>query len=56
MRRVGEGDGVINVDTEVSTVILDAGVTQQDLHSPQIAGCPVDQRSFRSPHRVRALF
>ena len=56
LRAFRESDGVVNVYAEVANGILDVGVTQQDLHGPQVAGRLVDQRSFRSPHRVRAVF
>jgi hypothetical protein len=37
------GEGVIDLDTEVPDSAFDLGVTEQELHGPQIAGTPVDQ-------------
>ena len=31
-------------------------MTEQNLHGAKVAGCPVDQRSLRSTHRMRAVF
>jgi hypothetical protein len=40
------GQGVIDLDAEVSDGAFDLGVAEQKLHSPQVAGAPVDQGRF----------
>ena len=42
------GQGVIDLDAEVSDGALDLGVAEQKLHGPQIASAPVDQGGFGS--------
>jgi hypothetical protein len=40
------GQGVIDLDAEVSDGAFDLGVAEQKLHGPQVAGAPVDQGRF----------
>ena len=42
------GQGVIDLDAEVSDGAFDLGVAEQKLHGPQVAGAPVDQGGFGS--------
>jgi hypothetical protein len=37
------GEGIIDLDTEVPDSAFDLGVTEQELHGAQIAGTSVDQ-------------
>ena len=37
------GEGIIDLDTEVPDSAFDLGVTEQELHGSQIAGTSVDQ-------------
>ena len=50
-RALSKCDRVINVDAEVANGILDVGVTQRDLHSPQVARRFLDKRSLCTTHR-----
>jgi hypothetical protein len=40
------GQGVIDLDTEVSDGAFDLGVAEQELHGPQVTSAPVDQGRF----------
>jgi hypothetical protein len=40
------GQGVIDLDAEVSDGAFDLGVTEQELHRPQVTSAPVDQGRF----------
>jgi hypothetical protein len=40
------GQGVIDLDAEVSDGAFDLGVAEQKLHGPQVACAPVDQGGF----------
>ena len=40
------GQGVINLDAEVSDGAFDLGMAEQELHGPQVASAPVDQGRF----------
>jgi hypothetical protein len=40
------GQGVINLDAEVSGGAFDLGVAEQELHRPQVTSSPVDQGRF----------
>ena len=49
-----DGEGVIDLDTQVTDGALDPRVAEQELHRAQIAGTAVDQRRLRPAQRVRA--
>ena len=40
------GQGVIDLDAEVSDGAFDFGMAEQELHGPQVASAPVDQGRF----------
>jgi hypothetical protein len=40
------GQGVIDLDAEVSDGTFDFGVAEQELHGPQVTSAPVDQGRF----------
>jgi hypothetical protein len=40
------GQGVIDLDAEVSDGAFDLGMAEQELHGPQVASAPVDQGRF----------
>jgi hypothetical protein len=42
-------EGIIDLDAEKSDRTLDLRETQQELHGPQVAGAPVDQRCLGPP-------
>ena len=44
-------EGVVDLDAQVPHCRLQLGVAEQQLHSAQVLGAPVDQRRFRSTHR-----
>src|SRR5690242_5572427 len=44
---------VIDLNAEVANRTFDLGVTEQELHRPQIAGAPMDQGRLRAPQRMR---
>ena len=46
---LGDGQSVIDLDTEIANRALDLGVTEQQLDGPQIAGAAIDQRSLGPP-------
>lgn len=52
---LGEGERVLDVHPEIAHRALDLGVTQEQLHRPQIAGCLVDDRRLGPGKRVRAI-
>jgi hypothetical protein len=45
---LGNGEGVVNLDTEVSDGAFYLRVPEEELNRPQIAGAPVYQSCFRS--------
>ena len=47
-------EGIIHLYAKVSDGAFDLGMAEQELHSPQIASSPVDQRRLCSPKRMRA--
>jgi hypothetical protein len=49
---LGNGQGIVYLDTKIANRALDLPVTQKQLDGTQIAGAPVDQRSFGSAERV----
>jgi len=46
---LGDGQSVIDLDTEIANRALDLGVTEQQLDGPQIAGAAIDQRGLGPP-------
>jgi hypothetical protein len=46
------GQGVIDLDAEVSDGAFDFGMAEQKLHGPQVAGAPVDQGRFGPSERM----
>ena len=52
----GDGQGVINIDTEVADGALDLRVSEKQLHRAQITCFPVDERCFRPSQRMGAKF
>src|SRR5262245_31532916 len=49
-----DGEGVVDLDTEVPHRTLDFGVAKQELYGAQVARPAIDQRRLRAPERVRA--
>src|SRR5215471_5467677 len=49
-----DGEGVVDLNTEVPHRALDLGVAKQELYRPQVARPAIDQRRLRAPERVRA--
>lgn len=45
---LGEGEGILHVDSKVADRILDLAVAEQDLDGAKVAGGPVDYRCLRS--------
>ena len=45
--------GVIDLDAEIPDRAFDLGMPEQKLDGPEITGAPIDQRSLRTPERVR---
>ena len=46
---LGDGQSVIDLDTEIANRALDLGVTEQQLDGPQIADAAIDQRGLGPP-------
>ena len=46
---LGDGQSVIDLDTEIANRALDLGVTEQQLDGPQIASAAIDQRGLGPP-------
>src|SRR5262249_18219621 len=51
---LSDGEGVVDLDTEVPHRTLDLGVAEQDAYRAQVARPAIDQRRLRAPERVRA--
>jgi hypothetical protein len=49
-RLLGDFEGIINLDAQVSHRRLKLGVTEQQLHGTQILGAPIDQRRLGPSH------
>src|SRR5262249_39085281 len=49
-----DGEGVVDLDTEVPHRTLDFGVAKQELYGAQVARPAIDQGRLRAPERVRA--
>jgi hypothetical protein len=47
--------GVVNLNPEIPYGTFQFGVTEKQLHCPQILGSPIDQRCFRARQRVSAV-
>jgi hypothetical protein len=43
---LGDRQGVVNLDPEITDRALDLGVTEQQLNGPEVAGPAIDQGSF----------
>ena len=43
---LGDRQGVVNLDAEITHCALDLGVTKQQLHRSEVAGPAIDQGSF----------
>ena len=56
LRPLREGQGVLDVDTEIPNGVLDLGMAEKDLHGAQVAGCLVDDRCLGPPQRMRTIF
>lgn len=52
---LGDGEGVVHLDTETAHRALDLGVSQEDLRGPQVTRLALDQRRLGPLHRVRAV-
>lgn len=50
-----KGQGILDIDTEVTHRAFDLGMTKQDLNSAKVAGRAVYDRSLRPPQRMRAV-
>jgi hypothetical protein len=48
-----DGKGIIDLYAEVPHRAFDLGVTEQDLHSSQVAGAPIYKAGLGSAKRVR---
>jgi hypothetical protein len=55
LRLLGELQGVVDFDPEVSDRALQVGVPKEALNGPKIAGSPIDQRRFGAPQRMGAI-
>jgi len=47
-------EGIIDLDAEVSDGAFDFGVTEQELHGPQVLGSTINKCRLRSPQRMGA--
>src|ERR1700730_6422712 len=45
--------GVIDLNAEIPDRAFDLGMPEQELDGPEIASAPIDQRSLRTPQRMR---
>jgi hypothetical protein len=54
-RVLGDLEGVIDLDTEVSHGRLELGVPEEQLNGPQVLRAPVDQYCLGPAHRVRPV-
>ena len=52
---LGDLQGVVDLDPEVSDRALQLGVPKEELNRPEISGPPVDQRGFGAPQRMGAV-
>lgn len=55
-RLLGDFEGVINLDAQVFHGRLKLGVTEQQLHSTQVLGAPIDQCRLGPSHGMRPIF
>lgn len=53
---LGDFEGVINFDTQVSDRGLQLGEAEQRLHGSEVLGAPIDQSCLVPSHRVRPVF
>jgi hypothetical protein len=51
---LGNGKGIVCLDTQIPNGALDLPMTEKQLHRSQITRAAVDQRRFGSAKRVRA--
>lgn len=49
LRLLGDLQGVIHLNAEVSHGRLQLGVSEQQLHRPKVLGAPIDQRRLGAP-------
>ena len=49
---LGNDQSIVHFDAQVSYGAFDFGMPEQKLDGPEIAGAPIDQRSFRASQRV----
>ena len=52
---LGQEQGIINFNAEVSDRALELGMAQQQLTGTKVAGSLVDQRNFCPPQAVRSV-
>lgn len=50
-----ERQRIFDIDTEIAHRAFDLGVAKQDLDSPKVASCLLDDGSFRPARRMRAV-
>ena len=53
---LGYGEGIIDIDAQVSNGALDLGVAEQELNGSKVPGSSVDHGRLGPPERVRAEF
>jgi len=52
---LGNFQGVIDLDAEISNGAFQLGMAKQELNGPQVLRALVDQRRFGSPHGMRPI-
>ena len=55
-RLLGDFEGVIDLDAQVSHGRLQLGVPEQKLHGSEVLGASIDQRRLGPAHGMRAIF
>jgi hypothetical protein len=55
LRLLGDLEGVIDFDAEIPNRAFELGMPEQELDCTEIFGAPVNQRRFRSAHRVSPI-
>jgi hypothetical protein len=55
LRLLGDLQGVVGLDSQVSDGAFELGVPKEELNGPEIPGPPVDQRGVGAPQRMGAV-
>src|SRR3990167_2602857 len=55
LRLLGDFEGVIDLDAQISHCRFELGVTEQQLHGSEVLGASIDQRSLGPSQRMRSI-